>query len=241
MIATLAELTFRALLGRRRTILLVLAGVILVLVAAVAGLNGDDAAERRELTGRVLADLGLGVVVPLVAVIVGTAAIGSEIEDGTIIYLLAKPIPRWIIVLVKTVVVWLVTAALVVPAMIIAGIVGSGDADLGLAYAVGALVATIEYGAIFVALSVITTRALIIGLAYVVIWEGILAGLFAGTRVLSVRQHALSVADAVGGQGAVASELALATALIVGAVATALAVLAAVRALSDTELRGETA
>ena len=241
MIATLAELTFRALLGRRRTILLVLAGVILVLVAAVAGLNGDDAAERRELTGRVLADLGLGVVVPLVAVIVGTAAIGSDIEDGTIIYLLAKPIPRWIIVLVKTVVVWLVTAALVVPAMIIAGIVGSGDADLGLAYAVGALVATIEYGAIFVALSVITTRALIIGLAYVVIWEGILAGLFAGTRVLSVRQHALSVADAVGGQGAVASELALATALIVGAVATALAVLAAVRALSDTELRGETA
>ena len=241
MIATLAELTFRALLGRRRTILLILAGVILVLVAAVAGLNGDDAAERRELTGRVLADLGLGVVVPLVAVIVGTAAIGSEIEDGTIIYLLAKPIPRWIIVVIKTVVVWLVTAALIVPAMIIAGIVGSGDADLGLAYAVGGLVATIEYGAIFVALSVITTRALIIGLAYVVIWEGILAGLFAGTRVLSVRQHALSVADAVGGQGAVVSELALATALGVAVVATALALLAAVRALSDTELRGETA
>ena len=241
MIATLAELTFRALLGRRRTILLILAGVILVLVAAVAGLNGDDAAERRELTGRVLADLGLGVVVPLVAVIVGTAAIGSEIEDGTIIYLLAKPIPRWIIVVIKTVVVWLVTAALIVPAMIIAGIVGSGDADLGLAYAVGGLVATIEYGAIFVALSVVTTRALIIGLAYVVIWEGILAGLFAGTRVLSVRQHALSVADAVGGQGAVVSELALATALGVAVVATALALLAAVRALSDTELRGETA
>ncbi|HET8778182.1 MAG TPA: ABC transporter permease subunit, partial [Candidatus Limnocylindria bacterium] len=101
MIPTLAELTFRALLGRRRTILLILADVILVLVAAVAGLNGDDAAERRELTGRVLADLGLGVVVPLVAVIVGTAAIGSEIEDGTIIYLLAKPIPRWIIVVIK--------------------------------------------------------------------------------------------------------------------------------------------
>ena len=241
MIATLAELTFRSLLGRRRTILLILAGVILVLVAAVAGLNGDDPAQRRELIGRVLADLGLGVVVPLVAVIVGTAAIGSEIEDGTIIYLLAKPIPRWIIVVVKTVVVWLVTVALVAPAMVVAGIVGSGDLDLGLAYATGGLVAAIEYGAVFVALSVITGRALIIGLAYVVIWEGILAGLFAGTRVLSVRQHAASVADAVGGQGAVPSELALATALVVAAVATAVAMLVAVRALSDTELRGETA
>lgn len=241
MIPTLAELTFRALLGRRRTVLLILAGVILVLVAAVAGLNGDDLAQRRELTGRVLADLGLGVVVPLVAVIVGTAAIGSEIEDGTIIYLLAKPIPRWVIVLVKTVAVWMVVAALVVPAMIVAAIVGSGDGDLGLAYALAAVLATVEYGAIFVALSVITTRALIIGFAYVVIWEGILAGLFAGTRVLSVRQHALSLADSVGGEGAVASELALATALVVAAVATALAILAAVRALADTELRGETA
>ena len=32
---------------------------------------------------------------PLVALIVGTAAIGSEIEDGTAVYLMVKPIPRW--------------------------------------------------------------------------------------------------------------------------------------------------
>ena len=31
-------------------------------------------------------------VMPLVALIVGTAAIGSEIEDGTAVYLMVKPI-----------------------------------------------------------------------------------------------------------------------------------------------------
>ena len=35
---------------------------------------------------------------PLVALIFGTAAIGSEIEDGTAVYLIVKPIPRWRIV-----------------------------------------------------------------------------------------------------------------------------------------------
>ena len=37
-------------------------------------------------------------VMPLVALIVGTAALGSEIEDGTAVYLMVKPIARWRIV-----------------------------------------------------------------------------------------------------------------------------------------------
>ena len=38
---------------------------------------------------------------PLVALILGTAAIGSEIDDGTAVYLMIKPIPRWRIALAK--------------------------------------------------------------------------------------------------------------------------------------------
>ena len=44
-------------------------------------------------------------------------------------------------------------------------------------------------------LSVVTSRALIAGLVYVFIWEGLVNGLFAGTRLLSVRHYTLSVAD----------------------------------------------
>ena len=40
-------------------------------------------------------------VLPLIALVFGTAAIGSEIEDGTVVFLLAKPIGRWRTALAK--------------------------------------------------------------------------------------------------------------------------------------------
>jgi ABC-2 type transport system permease protein len=240
MIRTLAMVTLRSLLNRRRTLLLALASGLVVLVAALFRLSSPTEAEALRFTGRLLADFGIGVVVPLVAVIVGTAAIGSEIEDGTIVYLLSKPIPRITIVAVKLLVSWAVTSAIVVPGIWIAGLVASGGGTgLGTAYAAAAVVAALEYTAIFVALSLVSSRALVIGLAYVVVWEGVVAGLFAGTRILSVRQHALAVADAIGGQGAVPAELGF-EAVVVAAVVAAAAFAIAVRRLQRVELRGET-
>ena len=73
---------------------------------------------------------------PLVAVIVGTSALGSELEDGTIVYLLARPVPRWRIAIVKWLMAWLVTSLLVAPAIFIAGLIGHGDGQMALGYAV---------------------------------------------------------------------------------------------------------
>ncbi len=44
-------------------------------------------------------------------------------------------------------------------------------------------------------LSIVTSRALIAGLVYVFVWEGLINGLFAGTRLLSIRHYTLAVAD----------------------------------------------
>lgn len=240
MIATLASVTLRGLLNRRRTLLLGLLAALIVVVAAVAQLSDASDADALRFTGRLLANFGLAVLLPLVAVIVGTAAIGSEIDDGTIVYLLAKPIPRLLMVAVKLVVAWLVVVALVCPAIVLAGLIGGGDPELGVAYAVAAAVGAAEYTAVFLALSLVTSRALVIGLAYVVIWEGVVAGLFAGTRTVSIRQHALAVADALAGEGAVPAELAVGTGLVVASLVTALAFALAVRRLERVELRGET-
>lgn len=241
MIGTLAAVTLRGLLNRRRTLLLVLAGLLMVGVAALSRLGDASADESLTFAGRLLADFGLGVLLPLVAVIVGTAAIGSELEDGTIIYLLAKPIPRLAIVAVKAVIAWLLVTALVSPAMLVSGPIASGDSGLGVAYAVAAAVGALEYTTVFLALSLLTGRALVIGLAYVVIWEGVVAGLFAGTRILSVRQHALAVADALAGDGAVAADLGVGIGLIMAVGVAAVAFALAVRRLQVVELRGETA
>jgi ABC-2 type transport system permease protein len=241
MIPALVSITLRGLLNRRRTLLLGLLGALIVVVAAIYRLSGPDEAEAARFTGRLLADFGLAVLLPLVGVIVATAAIGSEIDDGTIVYLLAKPVPRILIVAVKLLVAWALVAILVCVPILIAGIVASGgDPGLGVAYAIAAAIGALEYTALFMALSLVTTRALVIGLAYVVVWEGVVAGLFAGTRLFSVRQHALAIAEWLGGEGAVAAELALETAIVVVAIVGLAAFALAVRLLQQVELRGET-
>lgn len=239
MTAALLSLTLRGLLNRRRTLLLGLIGALVLLVAVIYRLSGP-AEEASTFTGRLLADFGLGVLLPLVAVIVGTAAIGSELDDGTILYLLAKPIPRMLIVVIKLLVAAGVVTFLVALPILLAGIIGTGgSASLGLAYAVAAAFGALEYTAVFLALSLVTSRALIIGLAYVVVWEGVVAGLFAGTRIFSVRQHALAVGDGLAGDGAVTAELAAGSALLIGFAVTLLAFGLAVRRLERVELRGD--
>jgi hypothetical protein len=74
----------------------------------------------------------------------------------------------------------------------------------------------------------------------VVVWEGVVAGIFSGTRAVSVRQHVLAVAEAAGGAGAGDAELALGFAVAASAVVTAGAIALAVRRLETVELRGET-
>jgi ABC-2 type transport system permease protein len=44
---------------------------------------------------------------------------------------------------------------------------------------------------------VATSRALLIGLAYVFVWEGLLTNLFTGTAYLSVREYCRAIADAI--------------------------------------------
>lgn len=242
MTTALVNLTLRALLNRRRTLLLALLGLLIVVVAVLFRLGEPSPDTQLDVTRALLADFGIGVLLPLVAVIVGTSALGAELEDGTIVYLLARPVPRWRVALVKLVVAWLVTSALVAPAIAVAGLIGYGDVQLALGFAVASVFGALEYTAIFVALSLITSRALIAGLAYVVVWEGFVAGLFAGTRTFSVRQHTLAIAEELGGRAASAvGDVDLITAVVVGTVVTVGAAVIAVRRLERVELRGETA
>lgn len=240
MIATLASLTIRALVNRRRTLLLALVGALLVLIAFLSSLGEPSPDDALSTTGRILAQIGIGVVLPLVAVVIGTAAVGSELEDGTIVHLLAKPISRPLLTAVKLVAAWLTVVGIVAPAMAVAALVGSGDVPLAVAAVVATVVGGLEYTALFLALSLVTGRALVIGLAYVVIWEGVVAGLFEGTRILSVRQHTLAIADAIRGDDVVPAQLDAVPAIIAAALITVLATVLAARRLARVELRGDT-
>jgi ABC-2 type transport system permease protein len=115
-----------------------------------------------------------------------------------------KPVPRWIIALAKILVAVAMTAILVIPSTVITGVLLGGFADANLtttfAFALACLVGGTAYAAAFVALSSATPRALIVGLVYVLLWEGALGGLLEGTRFLSIRQATLGIVGGLGGQ-----------------------------------------
>lgn len=198
-VGAIAVVTLRGLLGRRRAILMLLLAALPVLVGVLIRLGGGrtDAPE-------ILDTLVIRTVLPLIALIIGTSTIGSEIEDGTLVFLLVKPIPRWRTALAKIAVAAGLTAVLVVPPILMTGVLVGGFGAASLAttfgYAVAAIAGGVAYVCAFTALGTVTSRALVVGLAYTLLWEGVLAGLLDGTRFLSIRQATLGLAAALTGE-----------------------------------------
>jgi ABC-2 type transport system permease protein len=241
MNGVIARLTLRQLLGRRRTILLLLLAGVMLLVALGLRL-GAEPVTRAHAAARMLEIFGTATLMPLVALLFGTAAIGAELDEGTAIYLLAKPIPRWVTLLTKLAVAAACSVALTSIPVLLAGLVAGAGIGLSLAFAVATAAGSVIYCGLFVALSLVTTRALVVGLGYVLIWEGVLAGLFAGTQTFSIRQHTLAFADALSDvpRGVFSAPLPFGTALIMGGLVLVLTTLIAIRRLARVEISGET-
>lgn len=235
-IRALAELTLRGLAGRRRLVLMILLAALPAIVAIILRLAGGraDAPE-------IIDALVIRTVLPLVALVIGTAAIGSEIEDGTAVFLLVKPIPRWLTALVKIVVASGLTILLVVPPVLLTGplVAGFDSGNLGttLGYAVATMAGAVAYVAGFVALGAITSRALLVGLGYVLLWEGALAGILEGTRYFSVRQATLGLAAGLTGESRGDDVLEPTISIVILAVVTVVGFLLTARALQRFQVR----
>ena len=195
--ATIVRLTFRQLVGQKRSILMLLFALLPVLLAFLYTLENDSRGAQEWAAETALGGLVIGLVLPFVALVFGTAALGQEFEDGTAVYLLAKPIPRPTIILSKLVVAWAATTALVllstIPTAILA-LAGEPQEGILLGFIVGGIVSSLAYCAAFLWLSIATSRALIAGLLYVFIWEGVAVALFDGVRYFSVSEYGLGIA-----------------------------------------------
>src|SRR3954471_22448495 len=155
---TIASITLRGLFGRRRFLLLLPLPVLLV---GLAVLSESVGAKPEDWVFPVVAQLGLAVVLPVMTLIIGTGVLGSEIDDGTIVHILAKPLPRREIILAKLLVSWLVSWVVSgVPLAVCGFIAGSGGLALGLF--VGAGLGALAYSAIFLLLSLLTRRPVLI-------------------------------------------------------------------------------
>jgi ABC-2 type transport system permease protein len=192
---TIVRLGVQSIFGRRRGILLFALPLVLVglavLVRALVGAEPDAARDTLE-------GLGLIVIVPLVALLATTALLAPEIDDGSISYLLAKPISRYSIVISKLVVAATCVLVFAAVPVLVAGLILLNDEPaLGLGFALGSLAGGFAYCALFALLSVMNRHAVVIGLIYLLIWEGLLGGLLGGVRWLSVTRWTSALIEPV--------------------------------------------
>lgn len=230
------RLTLRATMGRKRALIFAIAPVILIGVSALLKLTAHSPVWPPEFLGV----FGFTVVIPLTALIIGTSVIGAEIDDGSIVHLLATPVRRLSVILSKFTAAVILTAAFGAIPEYLAGAIATGPASkLAIGLFAGALAASVIYNALFVMLSVVTSRAIAVGLLYLLVWEGLLGNLVGGVRLLSVDQYALGISNSVAHNANLHAHLTLSTAIGMGIVVTCIALAFAARRLSSFSLKGD--
>jgi ABC-2 type transport system permease protein len=194
MNATIVRLSAQALFGRRRfLLLLLLPAVLIALSIVVRALAGPGEGYEEIVVG-----LGVLVSVPLVALLATSAVLGPEIDDGSVVYLLAKPVSRHAIAASKYVVALLAAVVFGALPILAMGLVNdSGNPRLTFAWVAGGVVAAAAYCGLFMALSALTRHAVVIGLLYAFFWEGVIASILSGVRWLSVSAWATQVAESI--------------------------------------------
>jgi ABC-2 type transport system permease protein len=215
---TIAMITFRAMLGRKRALLLLGLPLLLLILAAGLRVTGND---DLDVSSDILQTFGLATLLPLLALIAGTGVIGPEIDDGQIMYVLTKPIPREVVVLTKLAVAIILVAVFAVVPILLAGLVLTGTtAQLTPAFTIGALAGGVTYSAVFVALAVASRNAVTIGLLYALVWETLLGSFAPGAQQASIQQWSLAVIDALTGASPVKSAVDLPVAITLLVVVT---------------------
>lgn len=231
------RLTLRSLVSGRRPAALVLLALVPV-IAALAYTGSDASVDPRIFWARLVQRLLIPTVGAFIAVVVGASALGDEREDGTILYLVSTPLPRRALVATAIAASWLVVMGLLAPSLLVSGIVALGDrASAGslLWPLAGIALAALCYCALAAWLSLVTRRPVVVGVIYILLWEGSIATFAASADRLSIAAYGRAIAvegvpdvNAPGTSGGIAA--------LVLIVVTALAGWRATRRLGRTEL-----
>jgi len=177
-VQAIVRVSLRQALGGKRLIALGLVGVVPTAVMLVTANNlTTDAMIARFYDGPF--GILFFLVMPITSMVIGAGVMGDERRDGTLSFLLLRPLPRWEIIGAKLVAAWSAVVLVAGGAAVLAAAalgLRSGYWDAVLPMLIGIAISGLAYTAVFMILGHLTSRAVLIGLVYNFIWEAGITG-----------------------------------------------------------------
>jgi ABC-2 type transport system permease protein len=203
-VLTLMRLSLERIIRGRRLVVL----AVLFLIPAGIALLARHYNPEEDISGGVrellLFFLIPNALVPFAALMLGSGQIQDEVEEQTLTYLLIRPLPRWLIYVVKAAATALVAAGLTgvftlitVAAIYLNNPLVREPVTPGFAVRITGLLvlASVAYSALFTALGVFFKRALVLGMAYILAFEGIFANVDFVIRKATVMYYTRVLAE----------------------------------------------
>jgi ABC-2 type transport system permease protein len=188
-IALSYRVVLRQLTSRSRIIGLSL----LALVAPISAFALGSADASLDDAVQLIAGVGLGLVLPVVALVFAGAAIGDLRDDKTLVYLWLRPMNRWPIVVGAALAAGTLAAPItIVPIVLAAVLTGAGNGIVA-GTVLASIVGLVAYVAVFTLFGVWLKRFIVWGLAYILIWEGFIAQAGAGVARIALRKYTRSI------------------------------------------------
>lgn len=199
-IAVTYHVILRQLLTRGRVIGLGLIGIAVAVVGWAVGQSNDEVANadlaatlRLEDSVFIIGLIAFTVLVPIVALVFAAASLGDTREDGTLVYLWLRPMHRSTIVIGA----WLAALTVSIPLTVVPTTITAMLLDVGSELVVATVIAStlgvIAYSALFVLLGLLVKNAIVWGLGYVIIWEGIVAAFGSAAEKVAIRGYTASI------------------------------------------------
>lgn len=194
----LYRLVLRHQLTWARAVVVLALGGFTALVGLAVGAGSDPSMATVDGTEFINA-VAFTTVVPVCALMFASSALGDMVDDRTLVYVWLAPVQRFWLALAATLA--SITVALplaLVPLTIAAAATGAGP-ELVWSTALATAVGTVGYCGLFTALGLRFRRALVWGIAYILVWEGFVATASDAAAKLSLRAYTASIlSDATG-------------------------------------------
>ena len=229
-------LTYRVVLRQLTSRGRIIGLSLLALIAPLSGWALGSADASLDDAVNLVASIGFGLVLPIVALVFGGAALGDLREDKTLVYLWLRPMDRWPIVAGAALAAMTLTAPITLVAIVsAAALTGAGNGIVA-ASVLATAVGTVAYVGVFTLFGVWLKRFIVWGLAYILIWEGFIAQAGAGVARVALRKYTRSILVDRTGADLDLADFSLATGVIVPLVVAVVALAIAAWRLSRQDI-----